>query len=365
MSAWVPAVVAAVVSAAVAARYYVSAKRSNGLLKALRRRESDVLEAARIVTAASRESSVAVLRALHAALVSLQPAIDAVWFYRREAEELVCIYAGGARTEHYYGTRLRIDGDKTLLARAALERRTIELEAGTPPINPTDRQAVAIPMEDAQQLQGVLYASAPTVHAAIDREALVRCVAHATAPYALALDREADRMNATYDALTGLYSPRAFRETLKEHISLARLTDRATVSLWFIDTDHFKQVNDTLGHRTGDAVLQQMAALLREHTVAGVDVAARNGGDEFCAIVQGTQKTVAIERAGAFCDAVRAYDFGVGLSISASIGVASYPYDGNTAESLLEAADAAMYHSKRSGRDCVSFAIEGDFAVYR
>jgi GGDEF domain-containing protein len=63
---------------------------------------------------------------------------------------------------------------------------------------------------------------------------------------------------------------------------------------------------------------------------------------------------------------VRQCDFGVDVPISASIGVATFPYDGASADELLETADAAMYHSKRSGRDCVSFSVGGSaFAVYR
>lgn len=136
-----------------------------------------------------------------------------------------------------------------------------------------------------------------------------------------------------------------------------------TLALWFIDTDHFKLVNDTLGHAAGDRVLQMMGALVRAH-VTGADTAARNGGDEFCAILRGVQKIAAIERAQRFCRAVREQDFGEGIRITASIGVAALPFDANSADELLEKADAAMYHSKRSGRDCVSFAAAGGFAVY-
>jgi diguanylate cyclase (GGDEF)-like protein len=108
-----------------------------------------------------------------------------------------------------------------------------------------------------------------------------------------------------------------------------------------------------------------MANLLREHMLPDVDLPARNGGDEFCAIVRNVHKVSAIERAHRFCSAVRGCDFGVGLPITASIGVAAYPYDATGASELLEVADAAMYHSKRSGRDRVSFSVDGgSFAVF-
>lgn len=355
----------AILLGAAALRYRRGMKRLGGELSAQRRAHGAVLEAARIVTAASRDSSDAVLGALHASIVSIESAIDTVLVYRCDGEELVCTYSGGARGAHFAATRLRIDDVRTLPARAASKRCSVGLDTRASAVIATDRDAIAVPMEDAAGLQAVVYASSPREVPQLRRDAVARCIAHAAAPYGLALDREADRANATYDALTGLYSPRAFREALKRQLAAARLTERTTISLWFVDTDRFKVVNDTFGHRAGDDVLRQMAALLREHTVSGVDVAARNGGDEFCAIVRDVPKTAAIERAQQFCNAVNAFDFGVGFSIGASIGVASYPYDAQTAEALLEIADAAMYHSKRSGRNCVSFAVNRSFAVYR
>jgi diguanylate cyclase (GGDEF)-like protein len=109
-----------------------------------------------------------------------------------------------------------------------------------------------------------------------------------------------------------------------------------------------------------------IATLLEEHLIRHVDFASRNGGDEFCALLCATPKGRAIERAQAFCDAVRAHDFGVAGQITVSIGVAGYPHDGTTAGALLEVADATMYHSKREGRDRVSFAaLPGTYASLR
>ena len=138
------------------------------------------------------------------------------------------------------------------------------------------------------------------------------------------------------------------------------------MALWFIDTDGFKRINDTYGHAAGDTILQGLADLLRDRLIPSVDVGARNGGDEFCALVRNAHKTDAIARAQHFCDAVRACDFGIALPITTSIGVAAYPYDADSANELLEIADAAMYHSKRSGRDRVAFPDgRGGFALHR
>jgi diguanylate cyclase (GGDEF)-like protein len=333
-------------------------------LSAAQRREGDVLEAVRVLVAASRESTEAVLAALDRTLRVLEPAIDAVLIFAPEGEDLRCIYAGGMRTAHFHGMRMRRDLSASLPARAALCGHRVEAGGEVPALIPTDHAALAVPMVARDGLAAVVYAgaSAPCIP---DPDLIVRAVAQAASPYALALEREADRASATFDGLTGLYTPRAFRDLLARELSGARVSRDTALALWFVDTDRFKSVNDGYGHAAGDIVLQRMAALLREHIIDGVDIAARNGGDEFCAVLRNVHKIAAIERAQRFCAAVRSCGFGVDVAITASIGVAAYPYDAADAGELLETADAAMYHSKRSGRDRVSFAVErGSFAVY-
>jgi diguanylate cyclase (GGDEF)-like protein len=349
---------------AYAARMRMRAQAAGALLEAAVRRESDVLEAVRVLTAASRDSTQAVLTALDRTLRVLEPSLDAVLIFVPEGEELSCVFAHGPRTEHFTGMRVRRDHAASMPARAALCGHRVELAGDSRPIIPTDRAALAVPMIGGDGLAAVVYAAT-----AQDRignaDLIVRAVAQAASPYALAAEREVDRRSATYDGLTGLYTPRAFRATLQEDLNIARLSRNASIALWFIDTDHFKRVNDTLGHSAGDIVLQRMADLLREHTLADVDLPARNGGDEFCAIIRNVHKVSAIERAHRFCQAVRTADFGFDVPITASIGVAAYPYDATGASELLEVADAAMYHSKRAGRDRVSFRVDGaSFAVF-
>ncbi len=336
-----------------------------GRLQVVERRESDVLEAVRVLTAASRESATAVLTALDRTLRVLDASIDAVLVFAPSGDELACVYAQGARTEHFLNSRVRRDRGSSPAAQAALCEHRVELSSRVRPIIATDRYALAIPMLAGSGLAAVVYAASAREPIA-NGDLLVRAVAQAASPYVLAAEREADRMNAAYDGLTGLHTPRAFREKLQEEVTLTRLGRHTTLCLWFIDTDHFKRVNDTFGHAAGDVVLQRMASLLRDHTLAGVDVVARNGGDEFCAIVRNVHKTAAIERAQRYCDAVEICDFGVSARITASIGVAAFPYDARDASELLEIADAAMYHSKRAGRGRVSFAVgRASFAVYR
>lgn len=273
-----------------------------------------------------------------------------------------CVFRTGARSEIYGALRIRRDDPGNTIAIAA---RNGYRALTAMPVIPGDRSGVAIPMIDRTGLQAVIYVASRTADISSSCDALVELVNDACAPYVLAIERERDRASALYDGLTGLLTPRAFRNRFHEEIQRANVRVGSDLSVWFIDTDEFKQVNDTLGHGTGDRVLQQMATILRAHAIPEIDLAARNGGDEFCMLARGTPKTRAIERAYAFCSAVRSHDFGIGQPLSASIGVAAYPYDGTTSSALLELADGAMYHSKRSGRNRVSFALEsGCFQVY-
>jgi diguanylate cyclase (GGDEF)-like protein len=313
---------------------------------------------------ASRIGSGEVIRRLILAIRAREPHFDTVMVFEPQGEELVCIHADGVRAQFFVRMRLRRDVRQFLPARAALDGHRAAGSDGV--VVPTDRRGVAVPMRDRLGLRAVVYVSSPVSERIPGEEAIVSAIEHAACAYGLALDWQADRSDATYDGLTGLLTPRAFRERLRDEVARLRLRHAPMLTLWFVDTDHFKNVNDTYGHAAGDAVLQTMARLLRASTVSEVDAVGRNGGDEFCAIIHDAQKTVAIERAQEFCDAVRTTNFGVSLPITASIGVASFPYDAADANELLEVADAAMYHSKRTGRDRVSFAVNGaQFSIYR
>jgi diguanylate cyclase (GGDEF)-like protein len=325
--------------------------------------DSFVLGVMRALLEASRHSSAAVIETLAQALRQAEPRIDALLAFIPASEELECIYADGARVSHYAKLRLRRDAD-VLPARAASAGH--RAAGGDGMLLPTDRHALAVPMFDSAGLRAVIYLSSSTAGALEREDTVVRAIEHAVSPYALALERELDRADATYDALTGLLTPRAFRNRLRDEIARTRAGAPCVVTLWFVDTDRFKHVNDTFGHAAGDVVLQTMAQLLRAAVVPELDLVGRNGGDEFCALIHDPQKAVAIERAQAFCEAVRHHDFGVTRNVTASVGVASFPYDAREANELLEIADGAMYHSKRSGRDRVSFAHNGaTFAVFR
>lgn len=314
----------------------------------------------------SRESSRAVLRQLERTLRSIDPALDALAAFMPDGNELRCSFASGVRAEHFATARVSREARHHLVAHAAAIRHRAALSGSLRPFIPTDRRALAIPLCDGNDVRGVLYASSSSDMALAQNERVARIMLDAGLAYTLACEREADRADATYDALTGLLTPRAFRDRLHAELAPRAQATRIVASLWFVDTDHFKRVNDEFGHAMGDAVLQGMADVLRAHTFADVDIAGRNGGDEFCALVRESQKTVAIERAHALCVAIRERDFGVPFRVTASIGVATFPHDAGSSSALLEAADGAMYFSKRHGRDRVSYAVDAaTYAVYR
>ncbi len=314
------------------------------------------------LVAAARRSSVAVLAAIDCATRAAEPELDAALFFASRENVLSCVYAGGARTEHFRAVRMRHAADGTLPARAAIVAQPVVSSRRPDAVMPGDRAAIAVPMISERAVRGVWYAATASAAQLPNARRVSRIVSSATEIYLLALEREADRADATFDGLTGAFSPRAFR--LKLH-DIVRSASGAVLCLWFVDTDRFKAINDTYGHEAGDLVLQRMVALLAEHAVPGVDVVGRKGGDEFCMLLRGSQKLRAIERARAFCAAVRAHDFGVPVRLTASVGVAAFPFDAADAAALLEAADAAMYHAKRCGRDRVAYAVEGaGFALY-
>ncbi|MGO8685219.1 MAG: diguanylate cyclase [Thermoleophilia bacterium] len=159
-------------------------------------------------------------------------------------------------------------------------------------------------------------------------------------------------LQAISDGLTGIYNYRHFRDALSSTTSRAERYDES-FCLLMMDLDHFKVVNDTVGHQQGDEVLRAVAGALRACSRES-DYLARYGGEEFVMILPRTGLIEARTIAGRVCAAVREIDPGVpGLQVSMSIGVASYPDSSRDADGVLGAADAALLRAKASGRDRV------------
>jgi diguanylate cyclase (GGDEF)-like protein/putative nucleotidyltransferase with HDIG domain len=166
-----------------------------------------------------------------------------------------------------------------------------------------------------------------------------------------ALRYQRSRQEATTDSLTGLANVREFRRRLEG--AFAR-PDRVgnPLSLLLIDFDHFKSVNDELGHQHGDLVLQ-MGARIVKAAARAQDMVARYGGDELAVMVADTNATGAQRLAYRIVDAVHAAAVSTTPDehLTFSIGVASFPEDAFTASELIAAADQALYLAKREGKD--------------
>ncbi len=157
---------------------------------------------------------------------------------------------------------------------------------------------------------------------------------------------------ATHDPLTGLLTRSALNDVLSLEIARA-MRNLERLAVFYLDLDKFKQVNDVHGHAAGDRVLKEVAARLREALRAS-DTVARLGGDEFVALLPGIDSPKDAELAAekilqALRDSFRVADLARGLS--ASIGIALYPDDGDDGSRLLQKADAAMYNVKNRGRN--------------
>ncbi len=155
---------------------------------------------------------------------------------------------------------------------------------------------------------------------------------------------------AEHDALTGLPNRLLLRERAEQALLHARRHGHCT-ALLFIDLDRFKVINDTLGHKTGDILLEQVAGRLRG-CMREEDTVARQGGDEFVMVLTQLTElrdagTVAQKIQKTFSQAFKfdAYEF----HISPSIGISVFPGDGDSVDTLMKNADIAMYHAKRAG----------------
>ena len=162
------------------------------------------------------------------------------------------------------------------------------------------------------------------------------------------------RNKATHDYLTGLYNRLEMETVFDKELDRAH-RHHHELSVFMIDLDHFKNINDQYGHQSGDLVLRNFADFLID-MVRNIDVVARYGGEEFIVIVPETAKKDALELADRLRDSVEKLSFTVNtksIHLTVSIGVASFPDNGSSREGLIEKADKAVYRAKNSGRNCV------------
>lgn len=161
---------------------------------------------------------------------------------------------------------------------------------------------------------------------------------------------------ANYDALTNLINRRGFNQMFAEKLS-QKTSEGGMLAVMFLDIDHFKRINDSLGHDAGDALLKVIAQHIKSSVRSHEDVVARFGGDEFCILIslhdreeaRGMAQRIMLKMKEPIELAGRR------MVMTTSIGISLFPEDGTTCEELLKHADLALYQSKGAGRNGLHF----------
>ena len=165
------------------------------------------------------------------------------------------------------------------------------------------------------------------------------------------------RKQAMHDSLTGLFNRRYLDEMLERELSRAR-REGPPLTVMMLDIDYFKKLNDTYGHQAGDEVLRRLADLLRQNSRAE-DIPCRYGGEEFLLVLPNMGREDALSRAEQWRHEFESMNivFGqVTMSSTVSIGIATFPEHGQTRDTLIEAADKALYAAKHKGRNRVEIS---------
>ena len=245
---------------------------------------------------------------------------------------------------------------------AALESRRRLLVSGVDPSDdpwlaelfPGARQLVVVPLSAEGHAIGVLVAEHSLRAGSRIEQRVVSMVERFASHGALALRNawllEQVRAMASTDGLTGIANRLTFNTTLEREVARAARAGE-DVSLVLMDIDHFKKLNDTYGHQTGDDVLRRVAATLKV-TARVYDTPARYGGEEFAVVLPRTAPDDAMMVAERLREAIAASGDDPAVTISA--GVATFPLDAADGEALVGRADAALYASKHGGRNRVT-----------
>ena len=195
----------------------------------------------------------------------------------------------------------------------------------------------------------------------VNEELVISALRSQSEAAAVALALDASLQLTGLDVLTRLPNRLLLRDRFDRALIAAK-RHGGRLALLFLDIDHFKQINDSLGHAAGDAVLQRVAASLLA-AVRDADTVCRYGGDEFVVLLTEIAQAEDAAQVARKLSAALTWPAEAGsapLTLSASIGISIYPDDGDDAETLLGLADAAMYRVKRLGRD--GFAWHGQRA---
>ena len=161
---------------------------------------------------------------------------------------------------------------------------------------------------------------------------------------------------AHYDALTSLLNRRGFNQIFAEKLA-EKTAYNGMLAVIFLDIDHFKRINDSLGHDAGDQLLSVLARHIKSSVRSHADVVARFGGDEFCILISVHHRDEARHLAQRIMQKMKepVELAGRRMVMTTSIGISLFPDDGLTCEELLKTADLALYQSKDSGRNSLNF----------
>jgi len=220
------------------------------------------------------------------------------------------------------------------------------------------RRALAVPMCLAGEIVGVLviHMRTPRLLERSEIRVLQTLANQAVIAIENAAAYEQTKQLATTDAVTGVANHRELESYLDRELQRARKT-RESLALIICDLDHFKEINDTVGHPAGDAVLRHLTRQILVPAVRPKDLVARYGGDEFVLVLRGADSRAALAVAERIRRTVAnqavMLDGKVVSNLSLSLGIAVFPRDGETREALVQAADQALYVAKRTGRNRV------------
>ncbi len=220
------------------------------------------------------------------------------------------------------------------------------------------KRAVAVPMCLAGEIVGVLVIHMRTPRALERSEVRVLQTLANQAVIAIenAAAYERTKQLATTDSLTGVANHRELDAYLDRELQRAKKAQEP-FALLICDLDHFKDINDSVGHPAGDAVLRHLSRQILVPAVRPKDLVARYGGDEFVLVLRGADSRAALMVAERIRRTVASQavllDGKVVSDLSISIGIAVFPKDGDTRDTLVQAADQALYVAKRSGRNRV------------